>query len=188
MMNDVGLIRIDSKPILVHYADSPKGIVMSLRILITGGTFDKHYDAIRGELTFKDSHLPAILKQARVTLPIAIEKCLLKDSLQMNDVDRQVILSACQLASEEYLVIVHGTDTMVETANVLGTASLPKTIILTGAMVPYAITESDALFNLGFALAAAQCASHGVYVAMNGRVWPWNQVKKNKEMGVFDKG
>lgn len=159
---------------------------MGLRILITGGTFDKHYDAIRGELTFKDSHLPAILKQARVTLPISIEGCLLKDSLQMNDEDRLRILSACQKATEEHIVVVHGTDTMVETAKVLGAASLPKTIILTGAMVPYAITESDALFNLGFALAASQCASHGVYVAMNGRVWPWNHVEKNKTLGIFE--
>lgn len=159
---------------------------MSLRILITGGTFDKYYDAIRGELTFRESHLPAILKQARVTLPIIIEVCLLKDSSLMNDEDRQRILKACQVAPEENLVVVHGTDTMVETARLLGEAQLAKTIIMTGAMVPYAITESDALFNLGFALAAAQCASQGVYVAMNGQVWLWNQVRKNRQLGVFE--
>lgn len=159
---------------------------MSLRILVTGGTFDKYYDAIRGELTFKESHLPNILRQSRVTLPINIEVCLLKDSLQMNDADRQKILSACRQASESHIVVIHGTDTMVETACVLGEEMLPKTIVLTGAMVPYAIIESDALFNLGFALAAAQCAAHGVYVAMNGHVWPWDQVKKNRQLGVFD--
>lgn len=159
---------------------------MSLRILITGGTFDKHYDAIRGELTFKESHLPSILKQARVTLPIAIEVCLLKDSLQMNDDDRAQVLHACERAIEPHLVIVHGTDTMVETAKKLGSAKLNKSIVLTGAMVPYAITESDALFNLGFALAAAQCLPPGVYVAMNGRVWPWTSVHKNKQLGVFE--
>ena len=160
---------------------------MSLRILITGGTFDKHYDAIRGELTFKESHLPNILKQARVTLPIAIEICLLKDSLQMNDEDRSQILEACQRAVEKHIVIVHGTDTMVETAKKLGTVGLLKTIVLTGAMVPYAITESDALFNLGFALATAQCSPPGVYVAMNGQVWPWDKALKNKLLGVFEK-
>lgn len=159
---------------------------MGLRILITGGTFDKHYDAIRGELTFKESHLPSILRQARVTLPITIEACLLKDSLQMNDGDRNLILAACQNAIEKHIVVVHGTDTMVETAKKLGSAGLPKTIILTGAMVPYAILESDALFNLGFALAAAQCASPGVFVAMNGQVWPWDGVHKNKLLGVFE--
>lgn len=163
-----------------------KGNLMSLRILITGGTFDKHYDAIRGELLFKESHLPAILKQARVTLPIQIEPCLLKDSLQMNDDDRVRILHACESALEQQIVVVHGTDTMVETARKLGNAVLPKTIVLTGAMVPYAITESDALFNLGFALGVAQSLPAGVYVAMNGRVWPWNEVQKNKSLGVFE--
>jgi len=159
---------------------------MSLRILITGGTFDKHYDAIRGELTFKESHLPNILKQARVTLPISIEVCLLKDSLQMNDEDRNQILEACQRALEKHIVVVHGTDTMVDTARKLGTVGLNKTIVLTGAMVPYAIIESDALFNLGFALAAAQCSPPGVYVAMNGQVWPWDRAHKNKLLGVFE--
>lgn len=159
---------------------------MSLRILITGGTFDKHYDAIRGELTFKESHLPNILKQARVTLPITIEVCLLKDSLQMNDEDRNQILEACQRALEKHIVVVHGTDTMVDTAKKLGTVGLNKTIVLTGAMVPYAIIESDALFNLGFALAAAQCSPNGVYVAMNGQVWPWDRARKNKLLGVFE--
>ena len=159
---------------------------MSLRILITGGTFDKYYDAVRGELTFRESHLPSILKQARVTLPIAIEVCLLKDSLQMNEEDRSQVLQACERAVEKHIVVVHGTDTMVETAKRLGEADIKKTIVLTGAMVPYAIIESDALFNLGFALAAAQCLPIGVYVAMNARIWPWNEVHKNKQLAVFE--
>jgi L-asparaginase len=159
---------------------------MSLRILITGGTFDKYYDAIQGELTFRESHLPTILRQSRVTLPIEIEVCLLKDSLHMNDADRKKIASACLAAVEERLVVIHGTDTMVQTAQVLGHAGIDKTIVLTGAMIPYAISESDALFNLGFALAAAQCLPRGVYVAMNGRVWPGSQVRKNKKLGLFE--
>src|SRR5262245_55693025 len=115
---------------------SPRLTMMNLRILITGGTFDKHYDAIRGELTFRESHLPNLLRQSRVTLPIAIEVCLLKDSLHMNDEDRNQVLAACDKAVEHQIVIVHGTDTMVETARKLGAAGLKKTIVLTGAMVP----------------------------------------------------
>jgi L-asparaginase len=104
----------------------------------------------------------------------------------MNDADRENVLASCQRAREEHLVVVHGTDTMVQTAQVLNHAGLDKTIVLTGAMVPYAIIESDALFNLGFALAASQCLPRGVYVAMNGRVWPANQVRKNKKLGIFE--
>lgn len=159
---------------------------MAIRILITGGTFDKYYDAIRGELTFKESHLPAILQQARITIPVFRDVCLLKDSLQMTDEDRQLIVKACGMAPEERLVVIHGTDTMVETAVQLGRAALGKTIILTGAMVPYAMHGSDAEFNLGFALAAVQCLPHGVYVGMNGQAWPWDRVRKNKSLGVFE--
>ncbi len=159
---------------------------MSLRILMTGGTFDKYYDAIRGEMAFSESHLPVILKQARITLPIATEVCLLKDSLQMNDEDRQRILESCRKAGEAKLVVIHGTDTMVETAKVLGVAKVPKTIVLTGAMIPFEVRSSDALFNLGFAVAACQLLPEGVYVAMNGRVWASDQVRKNTVKGVFE--
>ena len=155
------------------------------RIIVTGGTFDKHYDAIKGELTFKETHLPAILEQARVTIPVAIEINQLIDSLHMKDEHRQRVLSACRAAPERCLVVVHGTDTMAETAQVVGAAGLGKTIVFTGAMIPYSVQGSDALFNLGFALAMAQAMPAGVYVAMNGRAFPWDDVRKDKGSGAF---
>jgi len=159
---------------------------MCIRIIITGGTFDKYYDEIKGELTFKDSHLPKILEQARVTNCTTLEINQLTDSLDMTAVHRQRILTSCQQAPEEQIVIIHGTDTMVQTAQLLGQAALQKTILLTGAMVPYAVTGSDSLFNLGFSVGAAQLLPVGVYVAMNGRIFPWDNVCKNREKGVFE--
>ncbi len=156
-----------------------------LRIIVTGGTFDKHYDEIRGELTFKDSHLPAILKQARVTAPIVLEINQLIDSLHMQEVNRQHILASCQAAPEMHVVVVHGTDTMALTAQMLGAAVLNKTVVLTGAMVPYAVMGSDSLFNLGYACAAAQILAPGVYIAMNGQVYAWDHVRKDTAAGVF---
>ena len=155
------------------------------RIIVTGGTFDKHYDAIKGELTFKQTHLPAILEQARVTIPVAIEINQLIDSLHMTDEHRQGVLAACRAAPERSIVVVHGTDTMAETARVVGSASLEKTIVFTGAMIPYSVQGSDALFNLGFALAMAQALPPNAWVAMNGRVFPWHDVKKDKAGGLF---
>jgi L-asparaginase len=157
----------------------------ALRIIVTGGTFDKHYDEIRGELTFKDSHLPAILKQARVTAPIVLEINQLIDSLHMQEVNRQHILASCQAAPETRIVVVHGTDTMALTAALLGAAGLGKTIVLTGAMIPYAVMGSDSLFNLGFACAAAQILAPGVFIAMNGQIFPWDRVRKDVAAGVF---
>ena len=157
-----------------------------MRIIVTGGTFDKQYDELRGELTFKDSHLPAILKQARITFPTVLEINQLIDSLHMQDINRQHILASCRAAPEEYIVIVHGTDTMQQTARVLGDAQLDKTIVLTGAMIPYVFMGSDSLFNLGFACAAAQLLPHGVYIAMNGQVFTWDNVRKNTASGVFE--
>jgi L-asparaginase len=156
------------------------------RIIVTGGTFDKHYDAIKGELTFKDSHLPAILEQARVTLPVALEINQLIDSLHMTDDHRRGVLAACTVAPEECIVVIHGTDTMAQTAQVVGSAALKKTIVFTGAMIPYSVQGSDALFNLGFAIAMTQSLAHGTFVAMNGRVFAWDQVRKNKKDGVFE--
>ena len=156
-----------------------------MRILVTGGTFDKQYDAIKGELTFKDSHLPAILEQARVKAPVAIEVVQLIDSLHMTEEHRERILAACRAAPERSIVVVHGTDTMVRTAEVVGAAALDKAIVFTGAMIPYAVQGSDALFNLGFASAAAQTLPAGVYVAMNGRVFDWKDVEKDRQGGVF---
>ena len=159
---------------------------MTIRIIITGGTFDKHYDEIRGSLTFKDSHLPEILKFVRCTVPIEVELNQLIDSLDMHTSNRLRVLESCRRASEERIVITHGTDTMVETAAVLGEAGLAKTVILTGAMVPYIFNNSDAVFNLGCALTAVQLLPHGVYIAMNGRVFGWDKVRKNRELGVFE--
>lgn len=161
------------------------GAAPPLRIIVTGGTFDKHYDEIRGELTFKDSHLPAILKQARVSAPIVLEINQLIDSLYMQEVNRQHILASCQAAPEQQIVVVHGTDTMALTARVLGAVGLEKTIVLTGAMVPYAVMGSDSLFNLGYACAAAQLLPPGVYIAMNGQVFAWDHVRKDTAAGVF---
>ena len=157
-----------------------------MRIIATGGTFDKHYDELRGELTFKDSHLPTILRQARVTAPVVLEINQLIDSLHMQEVNRQHILASCRAAPEEKIVVIHGTDTMALTARVLGEAGLAKTIVLTGAMIPFSIQGSDALFNLGFACAAAQLLAHGVYIAMNGTVFAWDDVRKNTQNGVFE--
>jgi L-asparaginase len=156
------------------------------RIIVTGGTFDKHYDAIKGELTFKETHLPAILEQARVTIPVAIEINQLIDSLHMTDEHRSRVLDACRAAPERSIVVVHGTDTMAETAQVVGRAKLPKTIVFTGAMIPYSVQGSDALFNLGFALAMAQALASNAWVAMNGRVFAWDNVRKDKSGGKFE--
>jgi L-asparaginase len=159
---------------------------VAIRIIITGGTFDKHYDEIRGSLTFKDSHLPEILKFVRCSVPIELELNQLIDSLDMRTSNRLQVLESCRRASEERIVITHGTDTMVETAEVLGRAALAKTIVLTGAMVPYIFSNSDAVFNLGCAITAVQLLPRGVFIAMNGMVFPWDKVRKNRDQGVFE--
>jgi L-asparaginase len=159
---------------------------MTLRLIATGGTFDKHYNELNGVLGFSESHLPAVIKRARLTIPVELEVLPLLDSLDMQDADRQRVLEACQAASEKAIVIVHGTDTMPQTAAVLGAAKLGKTVVLTGAMIPYEIANSDALFNLGFACGVAQTLAPGVYVAMNGQVFAWNNVTKNRAAGVFE--
>ncbi|RJG16076.1 asparaginase domain-containing protein [Massilia cavernae] len=158
---------------------------MSLRIIATGGTFDKHYNELTGILGFSDSHLPQVIARTRMTIPVELEVLPLLDSLDMKDEDRQRVLASCRAAAEKAVVIVHGTDTMKETAEVLGTAGLPQAIVLTGAMIPYEIANSDALFNLGFATGVAQVLPAGVYVAMNGQVFAWNNVTKNRAAGVF---
>jgi L-asparaginase len=157
-----------------------------LRIVVTGGTFEKRYDAVTGMLTFGESHLPALLQRARVTAPVTVEVTHLIDSLEMTDEDRRRVVATCAAADEAQIVVIHGTDTMTETARALGVLALPKTIVLTGAMVPYTVHGSDSEFNLGFALAAAQLLPHGVYIAMNGHWFPWNQVVKNRAAGVFE--
>ena len=159
---------------------------MTLRIIATGGTFDKCYDPISGHLTFVDSVLPDALARARLTEPFVFEPLMAIDSLDMNDAHRAQILSACESSVEQKIVIIHGTDTLRETAQVLGKAGLQQTIVLTGAMVPYRVDSSDALFNLGFAVAVAELNPPGVFVAMNGRVFSWDKVRKDKANGVFE--
>jgi len=159
---------------------------MAVRIFITGGTFDKTYDEISGRLLFKDTHVHEMLQLGRCRLDVAVRTLMMVDSLDMTDADRQVVLQNCQGAAEERIVVTHGTDTMTDTARVLGEAALEKTIVLTGAMVPYAFGSSDGLFNLGSALSFAQALPHGVYVAMNGRCFGWDDVVKNRDLGVFE--
>lgn len=156
-----------------------------LRIFITGGTFDKEYDEINGRLFFKDTHVTEMLRLGRSLLPVEARTLMMIDSLEMSDDDRQLILHACQTCPEDRIVITHGTDTMEVTARVLGAAQLPRTIVLTGAMIPYKFGSSDGLFNLGSALAFAQTLAHGVYVCMNGRYFQWNNVTKDKRTGEF---
>ncbi|MGA2974667.1 MAG: asparaginase domain-containing protein [Spirochaetia bacterium] len=160
--------------------------IVGIRIIITGGTFDKHYDEIRGNLTFKDTHLPEILAFVRCSVPIQVELNQLIDSLDMHAANRLQILESCRRAPEDRIVITHGTDTMVETAGVLGSAGLAKTIVLTGAMVPYIFNNSDAVFNLGCAITSVQILPRGVYVAMNGRIFSWDNVRKDRQQGTFE--
>jgi L-asparaginase len=157
-----------------------------IRILITGGTFDKEYDEINGRLYFKDSHLPEMLRLGRCRLHVEVRTLMMIDSLDMNDADRAIIVDQCLSAAENRIVITHGTDTMAETARALEAGVQGKTIVLTGAMVPYKFGSSDGLFNLGSALAFAQALSPGVYVAMNGRCFAAARVRKNLETGVFE--
>jgi len=158
---------------------------MPIRILITGGTFDKEYDEITGKLYFKDTHMQEILELGRSRLDVKISTLMLIDSLEMTHDDRTIIIDNCKKVPENQIVITHGTDTMTATAKVLADAKLHKTIILTGAMIPYKFGSSDGLFNFGGALAFAQTLPNGVYIAMNGRYFEWDKVKKNKTTGVF---
>ena len=159
---------------------------MSIRILVTGGTFDKEYDELTGRLFFKDTHIHEMLKLGRCRVPVAVETVLLVDSLDMTDEDRARLAAACREAPEERIVVTHGTDTMVETAAVLAREATRKTIVLTGAMVPWAFGSSDGLFNLGSALSFVQVLPPGVYVAMNGRAFDWHDVRKDREKGTFE--
>ena len=159
---------------------------MSLRILTTGGTFDKRYDPITGQLGFAASAAPDLVQRARLAEAVTLEALMALDSLDMTDAHRQTILAACRASAESRIVILHGTDTLVETARVLGAARLPATIVLTGAMVPASVDGSDALFNLGFACACADTLPEGVWVAMNGQAHAWNAVRKNRTLGRFE--
>jgi L-asparaginase len=153
---------------------------------VTGGTFDKEYDEIRGTLEFRDTHLPEMLAMGRSRLDVRIRTLMMVDSLDMTDADRELIANNCRDAPEDSIVITHGTDTMVETARVLARSVAGKTIVLTGAMIPIAFGSSDGLFNLGGALAVVQVLPPGVYITMNGRVFDWDKVVKNRDTGMFE--
>ena len=161
-----------------------------IRVLITGGTFDKEYNELNGTLFFKDTHVPEMLRLGRSRVEVRVETLMMMDSLDMQDADRARIVDACRDAAETRLVVTHGTDTMVQTARALATTGDPalaaKTIVLTGAMVPYAFGSSDGLFNLGSALSFVQVLPAGVYVAMNGRCFDAHKVRKHRETGVFE--
>jgi L-asparaginase len=157
-----------------------------IRIVVTGGTFDKTYDEISGRLSFGATHLPEMLRLGRSRVETTIETLMMIDSLDMTDADRLRIVEGCRTCRETRIVITHGTDTMVETGRALAAAVADKTIVLTGAMVPYAFGSSDGLFNLGSALSFAQVLPVGVYLAMNGTAFPWDTVQKNKASGVFE--
>jgi L-asparaginase len=159
---------------------------IAVRVLVTGGTFDKEYDELRGRLFFKDTHLPEMLRLARCRVDVRLRTLMMIDSLDMKDDDRRVVVESCRACEEDRIVVTHGTDTMVETARALLAAGLGKTVVLTGAMVPYAFGSSDGLFNLGSALSFAQVLAPGVYVAMNGRCFAGDRVRKNRDSGVFE--
>ena len=159
---------------------------MAIRILVTGGTFDKEYNERTGQLYFKDTHLAEMLRLGRSRVEVTIRTVMMVDSLEISDADRALIVQNCVQAPEDRIVITHGTDTMAETAAAIARAVAGKTVVLTGAMIPYAFGSSDGLFNLGSALSFVQVLSPGVYIAMNGKCFPWDSVRKNRERGEFE--
>jgi len=159
---------------------------MAIRILVTGGTFDKEYNERTGQLYFKDTHLIEMLQRGRSRVPVSIRTVMMVDSLEMTDGDRALIVQNCLQAEEEHIVVTHGTDTMTDTAAAIARAVANKTVVLTGAMIPWAFGSSDGLFNLGSALSFVQVLPVGVYIAMNGKFFQWDRVRKNRERGEFE--
>jgi L-asparaginase len=159
---------------------------MAIRILVTGGTFDKEYNERTGQLFFKDTHLAEMLGRGRSRVPVTIRTVMMVDSLEMSDADRALIVQNCLQAPEDRIVITHGTDTMTDTAAAVARDVPGKTIVLTGAMIPWAFGSSDGLFNLGSALSLVQVLPPGVYIAMNGKWFHWDLVRKNRERGEFE--
>jgi L-asparaginase len=159
---------------------------MTIRILVTGGTFDKEYNERNGQLYFKDTHIAEMLKLGRSRVEVTIRTVMMIDSLEMSDHDRALIVQNCLHSQEERIVVTHGTDTMTETAAAIAVMVSGKTVVLTGAMIPYAFGSSDGLFNLGSALSFVQVLPHGVYIAMNGKCFLWDRVRKNRERGEFE--
>ena len=160
---------------------------MTVRVFVTGGTFDKEYDELTGRLYFRNTHVDEMLRRGRCGLDVDVETLMMVDSLEMTAEQRRMIVRACRACTEAQIVITHGTDTMVETARAIADDVSDKTIVLTGAMVPYAFGSSDGLFNLGSALSFVQSLPPGVYIAMNGRSFPWDDVRKNRDAGVFER-
>ncbi len=159
---------------------------MPIRILVTGGTFDKEYDEVTGSLFFKDTHIGEMLRLGRSRVDVTIRTVMMIDSLQMTDADRSLIVQNCLQCPEDRIVITHGTDTMTDTAAAIARSVPRKTVVLTGAMIPYAFGSSDGLFNLGSAISFVQVLPEGVYIAMNGKCFRWDQVRKNRTLGEFE--
>ena len=159
---------------------------MPIKIFVTGGTFDKEYNELSGTLAFKHTHMKEMLELGRAKIEVDITELMMMDSLDMTDKERNIITQNCIDTPHEKIIITHGTDTMTETAKVLAQKIKNKTIVLTGAMIPYAFGSSDGLFNIGSALAFVQTLPAGVYIAMNGRIFNWDNVRKNKEAGKFE--
>jgi L-asparaginase len=159
---------------------------MAIRIFVTGGTFDKEYNELEGTLYFKNTHLQEMLDLGRCKVKVDVRTLMMVDSLEMTDADRHLIVEQCRKTKEDKIIITHGTDTMEITASALGQSVENKTIVITGAMIPYKFGSSDGLFNLGSALAFVQTLPAGVYIAMNGRHFQWNNVRKNRKTGQFE--
>ena len=159
---------------------------MAIRILVTGGTFDKEYNEHTGQLFFKDTHIAEMLRLGRSRVQTTIRTVMMIDSLEMTEADRDLIVQNCLQSDENRIVITHGTDTMTETAAAIAQAVSGKTVVLTGAMIPYAFGSSDGLFNLGSALSFVQVLPPGVYISMTGKCFPWDRVRKNRERGEFE--
>jgi L-asparaginase len=159
---------------------------MSIRIFVTGGTFDKKYNELDGTLAFGDTHIAELLALGRCKLPVKVTTLMMVDSLEMTPSERQVIVDNCRKCREDRIIITHGTDTMPETAKALGEQITDKRIVLTGAMIPFTFGSSDGLFNMGSAVAFVQALPLGVYIAMNGRVFHWDNVRKNRKLGEFE--
>ncbi len=159
---------------------------MAIYLFVTGGTFDKEYDMINGKLYFDETHIPEMLDLGRCTLDIKVRTLMMIDSLDMSVHDREIIRDNCARSDANQIVITHGTDTMVQTAELIASANLEKTIVITGALIPHKFGSSDGFFNLGNALAFAQTLPKGVYIVMNGRYFKWNEVKKNRSTGYFE--
>lgn len=158
----------------------------NLRIFVTGGTFDKEYNEIDGTLFFKDTHVAELLQLGRCKIPVQVRTLMMIDSLEMTESDRQTILDQCRACAEDRIIITHGTDTMADTARLLGAKLQDKTVVLTGAMIPIKFGSSDGLFNMGAAIAFVQSLPHGVYVVMGGRYFAWDKVRKNRQLGEFE--